>query len=258
MPEQIRRAFSTHLVRTALAVVFCLINLPGDAVPPFREQHVSSNRGFFPLWSKKSDAKDAYASPLRSQKGIIVLDPGHGGEDTGTKSLTTPKYQEKFLTLSTSLLIKNYLQQMGYVVKMTRHKDIFIPLDKRSFFANTTEPALFVSVHYNSAPSKDAEGIEIFYYKNDENKARTKSSHRLADTVLKRMIQTTQAKSRGVKHGNFSVIRETKMPAILVEGGFLTNQSEMERIKDPEYLKKLAWGVAQGVDDYLSTLNLSN
>lgn len=243
-------AFSKYIVKATLAVVFIFTAVPGNAVPPFREQQISSNRGFIPLWNKKNEPKVPYTPPLRTQQYLVVLDPGHGGEDTGTKSLTTPKYQEKFLTLSTSLLVKNYLQQMGYVVKMTRHKDIFIPLDKRSLFANSAEPALFVSVHYNSAPSKEAEGIEVFYYKNDEDKSRTRSSHHLADSVLKRMIQTTQAKSRGVKHGNFAVIRETTMPAILIEGGFLTNQSEMERIKDPSYLKKLAWGIAQGVDDY--------
>jgi N-acetylmuramoyl-L-alanine amidase len=77
----------------------------------------------------------------------------------------------------------------------------------------------------------------------------------LAQTVLDHVIESTAAKSRGVKHGNFLVIRETEMPAILVEGGFLTNTSEMDRIKDPSYLKKLALGIAKGIQTYLQPIN---
>ena len=65
------------------------------------------------------------------------------------------------------------------------------------------------------------------------------------------MISHTQAQSRGVKHGNLAVIRETMMPAVLIEGGFLTNEEEVHKIKSAEYLKKLALGIAQGIRDYL-------
>ena len=191
--------------------------------------------------------------PPKIKPKLIVIDPGHGGEDAGTKSLIKPFYQEKFLTLATSRFLSDYLRQMGYETKMTRNEDVFIPLSDRAIKANQIDPALFVSVHYNSAPSKEAKGIEVFYYQADENVSRTQSSKELAALVLDSLINTTQAKSRGVKKGNFAVIRETKMPAILVEGGFLTNQDEMNLIKDPVYLKKLAWGIAKGVDKYLKT-----
>lgn len=183
---------------------------------------------------------------------LIVVDAGHGGDDFGTRSPSKPKYHEKSLNLTTALILADYLKGMGYQTVMTRSKDEFIDLKKRAEFANAKEADLFVSVHYNSAPSKKASGIEIFYFKSDENKSRSTASRKLAATILAQVTQLTKAKSRGVKHGNFAVIRETKMPAVLVEGGFLTNEDEMEKIKDPAYVKSLAWGIAQGIKTYLN------
>jgi N-acetylmuramoyl-L-alanine amidase len=186
------------------------------------------------------------------QDRVIVIDPGHGGEDLGTNSTSPQKYQEKFLNLTTSMMLKRYLNQMGYKTVMTRTKDIFIPLNKRASIANNQNPTLFVSVHFNSAPSKQAEGVEVYFYRSENDKIRSKKSQDLAQQVLDNILVTTQAKSRGVKHGNFAVIRETNMPAILVEGGFLTNETEMQKIKDPAYLKRIAWGIAQGIHSYLN------
>lgn len=184
-------------------------------------------------------------------KGVIVVDAGHGGKDEGTQSLEKPIYLEKNLTMSTAFLVKNFLEQFGYKVAMTRQDDVFIALEQRALFANQLKPALFVSIHYNSAPSTDAEGIEIFYYRNDENKNRVTKSKELAQAILDHMLEYTQAKSRGIKHANFAVIRETEMAAILIEGGFLTNANEMQKIKTPSYQKSLALGIAKGVEAYM-------
>lgn len=185
------------------------------------------------------------------QKKLIVIDPGHGGEDLGTQSTTKPRYKEKHLNLATAKMLENFLQYLGYQTVLTRHKDIFISLEKRAEIANNLHCDIFVSVHYNSAPAKQADGIEIFFYRDDQEKGRVASSKLLAQLVLNKIIKNTEAKSRGVKHGDLSVIRNTKMPAILVEGGFLTNDEEMEKLKDPNYLKRVAWGIAQGVHEYL-------
>lgn len=190
------------------------------------------------------------------EKMVVMLDAGHGGEDFGTHSLGNPKYQEKFLNLSTTLLVKNFLQQFGFEVMMTRTDDTFISLEERSILANKMKPKIFVSIHFNSAPSEDAEGIEVFYYRNDDNKIRVSKSKALAQFILDKTIQNTEAKSRGVKHGNYSVIRETQIPAVLIEGGFLTSTSEMEKIKNGNYLKSLALGIAQGIQEYLAKENL--
>lgn len=193
----------------------------------------------------------AYTLPPRKLAPLIVIDPGHGGEDQGTLSLIKPGYQEKFLTLVTSKMVRDFLQKMGYPVKLTRSEDIFIPLATRAKIANDAGASLFVSVHYNSAPSPDAHGIEVFYYKSETDTKRTNLSKELASFVLDEVILLTRAKSRGVKSGNYAVIRETNIPAILIEGGFLTNKGELEKIKDPEYLKQLAFGIAKGIDAYI-------
>jgi len=189
--------------------------------------------------------------PLQARP-LIVIDAGHGGEDFGTHSLGVPKFQEKYLNMSTAIIVKNFLEQFGCTVLMTRSDDTFVPLDKRAAFANERNPKLFVSIHYNSAPSKEAEGIEVFYYRSDENKERTAKSKLLAQAISEKTVQNTKAKSRGIKHGNYAVLRETKMAAVLIEGGFLTNASEMDKIKDANYLKNIALGIAQGIQSYLA------
>lgn len=180
----------------------------------------------------------------------IVIDPGHGGNDKGTNSEDHPKYEEKVLNLATAKHLQKYLRQLGYTSEMTRHDDVFVPLDKRSSFANKINPGLFVSVHYNSAPNPNAEGIEVFYYKSKDDVPRSAASQKAAEAILAKATHVTEAKSRGARHGNYAVIRETKMPAILVEGGFLTNNKERNKILDDKYRRKLAWGIAMGIDDY--------
>lgn len=184
------------------------------------------------------------------QNALIVIDPGHGGKDLGTHS-RKPPYQEKYLTLTTAYMLQNYLKQYGYEAILTRKDDVFVALDKRSTFANEKRPKLFVSIHFNSAPNKKAEGIEIYYYKAG-NKERKVKSRKLGEAIMGKIVAHTSAKSRGVKAGDLAVVRETNMPAVLVEGGFLTNEKERVQLKNAVYLKKLALGIAQGIQDYLS------
>ncbi len=195
--------------------------------------------------------------PLLVQNFFILIDPGHGGHDTGTQSISKPRYQEKSLNLVTAQFVKNYLQQLGYQVLMTREEDKFVSLDKRAQIANERKPTLFVSIHYNSAPSAEAQGIEVFFYqpKDKSQKDRALKSKRLAQAILKNVVENTKAKSRGVKQANYAVIRETNMPAVLIEGGFVTNEAELQNLKDPLYLKKIAWGIVRGIEEYLSKLN---
>lgn len=189
--------------------------------------------------------------PFKLQK-VIVIDPGHGGEDLGTQSTGKPRYKEKHLNLTTAKMLETYLQQMGYKTIMTRSNDTFLTLEKRAEIANKVKCDLFISVHYNSAPAKQAYGVEVFFYRDDPNKSRVVSSKKLAQLVLNYVIENTQARSRGIKHGDLSVIRNTNMPAILIEGGFLTNDEEMQKLKDPSYLKRIAWGIAKGIQSYLN------
>lgn len=180
---------------------------------------------------------------------LIILDPGHGGTDEGAK---VQSVLEKRITLTTALMTKKQLEALGYRVIMTRSRDVFLTLPRRVSIANKSKAALFVSIHYNSSPNPSAKGIEIYYFE-QKGGDRTRSSKRLANQILHQMLDQTEAHSRGVRRGNFYVVRETDMPAVLVEGGFLTNYDERFNLKDRKYLEKIAKGIAQGVHKYLTS-----
>jgi N-acetylmuramoyl-L-alanine amidase len=183
---------------------------------------------------------------------MVIIDPGHGGDDEGAKSLVKPIYCEKNFNLVAARFLQNHLEKLGIRTLMTREQDVFVSLNQRAQMAKR-DNEIFVSVHFNAAQSPSAEGIEVFYYNAKDNAERTAKSKALAHAVFTQVMASTEAKPRGVKHGNYHVIRETTVPAILIEGGFLTHADELERIKNPDYLKKLMWGAAQGVASYLKT-----
>jgi len=179
----------------------------------------------------------------------IVIDVGHGGTDRGARG-HVPYCEEKKLCLLTARLVKQYLDQLGYHVVMTRNTDNFISLPRRVEIASQAGANIFVSIHFNSSRSPEAKGIEVFFFDSKEDKTRATASHKLADSILSRIIRKTSANSRGVKKGNFYVIRETSMPAVLVEGGFISNPKERPLLKTREYQEKIAQGIADGIDQY--------
>ncbi len=200
------------------------------------------------MYVEKPIVLEKPAAPIFEKPELIIIDAGHGGKDSGTTS-TRFDYEEKHLTLSTAHMIKGYLNHLGYKTLMTRQNDTFVPLSQRASVANEANGALFVSIHYNSSPSDTAEGIEVFYYKEGE-KGRVDASQALGKEILSRLIKHTGASSRGVKTANFAVIRETDMPAILIEAGFLTNPEERKKLQDSNYRRFIAWGIARGIDRY--------
>jgi N-acetylmuramoyl-L-alanine amidase len=193
--------------------------------------------------------RHAVASTNRISKQLIVLDAGHGGSDEGASMQSC---QEKRVALSTTLMTKKQLEALGYRVLLTRSRDIYLSLPRRVSIANKAQGALFVSIHYNASRSKAAQGIEV-YYPSTKELWRSHASKRLANCILHYLLDETEALSRGVKEGNFHVIRETEMPAVLVEGGFITNQDERTLLKDRDYLNRIAKGIAQGIDKYLKS-----
>lgn len=205
-------------------------------------RHYTSRKGI-PNKAKMSLAElNAYV-----KKQLIILDAGHGGTDEGARVQT---FQEKKITLTTTLMTKKQLEDLGYRVLLTRSRDIYLSLNRRVSIANETQNALFVSIHYNASQSKIAKGIEVFYPEAKEV-WRTHASKRLANCILYHVLDHTEAISRGVKEGNFHVIRETQMPAVLIEGGFVTNAEERALLKDREYLARIAKGIAHGIDKYI-------
>ena len=220
---------------SAISIVLCLLFFGSIPMDPF---------------NKISPTRHPVNPPFFQD--VIVIDPGHGGKDTGAKSLETPIYLEKRLTLACSKYLKKALELLGYKPLMTRNADHSLSLEDRVEFCEGNCADLFVSIHFNSAPNTDAHGIEVYYFNNPSKLNKTKASKDLALNILKRSVEFTGARSRKAKHGDYYVIRESSKPSVLVEGGFLTNSDEMNNLKNPAYLKKLAVGIARGIDDYLT------
>ena len=203
-----------------------------------------------PLLKKQSHLVPAPVAKIPPPDAkLVVLDPGHGGYDLGAKMSSC---DEKSLALSTALLTKKHLLELGYRVILTRSRDIFLSLERRTEIANQTKSKIFVSIHFNAAKSLTAKGIEIFFC-HSQDKIRAHASKNLASKVLKKMIDHTSSENRGVKEGNFFVIRETLMPAILVEAGFMTHPEELHLLKDIVYRDKIARGISEGIDAYFKS-----
>ncbi len=193
--------------------------------------------------------KKEHISLSKVQGPLIVLDAGHGGRDEGAR---VRSLQEKKVALLTTLYTKKYLEELGYRVLLTRTRDLYVPLSKRVLIANKMQCDLFVSIHFNTAPNHLAQGLEVYY--TGDASSRGKLSKKLAHLLLHNVLNETGAASRGVKLGShLYVIRETQMPAVLFEAGFLTNPEEWGKIKDKHYLEKIAKGISQGVDHYLKS-----
>ena len=169
----------------------------------------------------------------------VVIDPGHGGRDKGGHH---GKVYEKHLALDTAYRLENNLRAMGFKTVMTRRSDTFISLPQRCKIANKYRNAIFVSVHYNSTWKKHVSGLETFYY--------SKSGKKLAEYVQRGMLRYTRAGDRGYKYGRYYVIRNTKCPAILVEGGFISHSKERARMKSAYFREAVARGIAEGIQRY--------
>jgi N-acetylmuramoyl-L-alanine amidase len=159
-----------------------------------------------------------------------------------------PFTKEKALTLQTAMKVRDLLEQWGYTVRMTRTKDVSVPLAKRVSFAKSVHGSIFVSLHYNHAPNKKAHGVEIFYYQKRNDAAQSK---KLGQDILNSMLKNAKVVGRGVHAGDYHVIRENSMPAVLVEGGFFSNAQEAKKLSTPEYINKLSYSIAKGIDEYM-------
>ncbi|WP_139892107.1 SH3 domain-containing protein [Bacillus sp. D386] len=171
---------------------------------------------------------------------IIVIDPGHGGSETGAIGVKL-KIMEKDINLSTANQLATLLKNAGATVIMTRSNDTVISLEDRAALSNSKKADAFLSIHYNNAPNvPSASGIETFYHHNST----------LANAIHGELIKATGLKNRKVKYGNYRVIRDNKQPAALLELGFLSNAAEEKTISQTSYHKKAAQGILNGLNVY--------
>ncbi len=176
---------------------------------------------------------------------VIVLDAGHGGDDPGA---VVGDAFEKDINLAITLLVQEQLKtQENIEVKLTRTEDSFLSLSDRATNANDMNADLFVSIHANALENnEDYSGIISFYHPDK------RSSKKPAKIIQEAVSNETGAINRGVRSEDYAVLRETKMPAVLVETGFMTCPEELELLLDSDYQKQLAKGIAQGIIKYIS------
>jgi N-acetylmuramoyl-L-alanine amidase len=175
---------------------------------------------------------------------LIVIDAGHGGRDPGAIG---SMIQEKDVNLKTALKLQKELEKQGFKVYMTRSKDEYVNLYDRAGMANGLGATLFVSIHANASASGSANGVEVLY-SNDS----MSGGKGLATEIQNEMVRTLRATDRGVvKRTNLVVLRETVMPAVLVELGFLTNAAEQNKLMNDGYLQSSAEAIARGIMEFL-------
>jgi N-acetylmuramoyl-L-alanine amidase len=221
--------------------------------------------------------------------GKIVIDPGHGGHDTGT--IGPNGFYEKDLVLDVSKRLGKLLEsRLGAQVVFTRRDDTFIPLETRTSIANQEQADLFVSVHANSSHDQDARGVETYYLNFTsspealevaarENAASDKSIHELQDLVKKialrekidesrefasdvqQSLHTGLAskspgiRDRGVKKAPFVVLIGANMPSILAEISFISNPGDEKRLRNAEYRQRIAESLYRGISRYVNGLS---
>mgnify|MGYP001345885101 CR=1 FL=1 len=241
---------------------------------------------------RKADIPDDKVS-LARQLGLnvkkVVIDPGHGGKDPGCNAVKGLKEKDIVLSIA-KLLAKEIEEQIGCDVELTRDKDIFIPLERRTAIANMEKADLFISLHVNGHRSKSIHGLETYFLniatdKNSvmvaarENATSEKNisdlqtilndlmlntkineSSRLAHQVQIGMTSEVKSKYRnvkdlGVKQAPFYVLIGAQMPAVLVEVGFLTNYTERKRLVSNTYQKTVAEGICSGIKKYIESID---
>jgi N-acetylmuramoyl-L-alanine amidase len=195
----------------------------------------------------------------------VILDAGHGGHDSGA----TGRYgREKEFALDVALRAKVLLEQRGFQVKMTRTRDVFVPLEQRSAFANRHRDAIFVSIHFNKGKTSAGTGVETFCLaprgvpsmgedavtvnalREYPGHARDAENVALATAMHSTMLRYLNLPDRGVKRGRFHVIRETKIPSVLLEGGFVDHPTDGRLIATPQFRQRMAMAIADGVSQF--------
>lgn len=179
----------------------------------------------------------------------IVIDSGHGGKDPGAVSPNGTR--EKDVNLNIALKTQSKLEALGHEVIMTRSGDTNPALSERANIANRNDADVFLSIHHNSAGSSSAYGLEILYCPRGQGNGKTEDQYPLAESISKGIIASTGGRDRGIiKRPDLAVLRQTKMPAVMVEVGYLSNAAEEARILDGSYQDKVVQGIVNGIQNY--------
>jgi N-acetylmuramoyl-L-alanine amidase len=202
-------------------------------------------------------------APTPETISLVVLDPGHGGQDSGVMAAGM---LEKDLTLDVAKRVERLVRLKGLPVLLTREGDDYVPLASRAAVANREHDCVFVSIHFNEGKKPVATGVETYYASHIASGFPAMSSwlpflqrtaeppdpesQSLAGFIQEALVSQTQAFDRGTKAEQFFVIANVKHPAVLVEGGFLTNKDEVSKLGLPEYREQIATAITDGITRY--------
>jgi N-acetylmuramoyl-L-alanine amidase len=187
--------------------------------------------------------------PVLSQlQTTIIIDPGHGGIDPGTHK---EGIKEKNINLAIAKELANFLNRGNINIIMTRTKDKLYLDDRnkdiihRTEIINQKKPDLVVSIHVNSFPSPNSSGGQCFY------KPRSEKSKQLAFNIQKKFRELQPDNHRRIQEGPYYLLKESKVPIVITEVGFISNLEERKRLTDPKQQKKIAQAIGEGVINYL-------
>lgn len=207
-------------------------------------------------------AESRLASALNPAFPTVVIDPGHGGRDDGARA---NGLKEKDLSLDVALRVEKLVGAFGFPTVLTRRDDTFIPLSERAAISNKIDNALFLSIHFNHSPDPASTGVETFFasekvppesawtwigFFNKPEPIATDTGEDLAGYIQTALVTRTDAINRGIKPRPLYVVRHTRCPAVLVEGGFINNPLDARLISNFEYRDRLAKAIAEGVMTY--------
>ena len=204
--------------------------------------------GYIAEWIVEEDmAADtdtiATTSNANELKGkTIVIDPGHGGKDSGTVGVIGTF--EKDLNLRTALLLANKLETAGAKVILTRKNDSFIPLQNRVDISHLYFADAFISLHYDSINDSSVNGVTSYYYTSNQKK--------LATSLHKSIIEATDRKDRGVRKSEYFVIKQNRQAASLLELGYLSNPAEEQILLSNKYQETISTAIYHGLENYFN------
>jgi N-acetylmuramoyl-L-alanine amidase len=187
-------------------------------------------------------------------KSVIIIDPGHGGKDTGAIGINALQEKEVVLNIAKDILrLNKTIFDDTFDIYLTRYKDTLISLRDRTKLAKALNADMFISLHCNHAENSNAKGIEVYVHNSDSRF--TKVAIELGLAVLNESTTKLGFKKRGVKFANFQVLRETVMfcPSVLVELGFVSNRNEVDYFLKSQSIKAMALAILLGITNYLNT-----
>jgi N-acetylmuramoyl-L-alanine amidase len=227
---------------------------------------------YISIYQEKRPAvhKESKATQPQTSKpfAVVVLDPGHGGKDSGAMC---GGVMEKDLTLDIARRVDRLLDSEGVATLMTRVGDSFVSLADRAGFGNRAKQSIFISIHFNEDNKPVASGVETYYaahqidpgsafaswlpfFSRPPSSSPKPESQSLAGFIQEALVARTRSVDRGTQAKQFFVIANVTSPAVLIEAGFITNKDELSKLVSEDYRDQLAAAVADGVLRYRDAL----